>query len=225
MLNKIILGWNDREMAGFNALILVVSLPVALMVLICNYFVDRPVSMFVKKQLYGNIVWSELTSQLPDALLLAVVLISGVSYLLYWSKKNKRPYDANMLLFKSVALSLPVAYVVKSILKNIFGRIETRVWLRDSQQYGFHWFDGGPGFSGFPSGHVAVFTTLAAAIWRTYPHQKPLLCLSLLILGILLVTTNYHFVSDVICGAYLGVLIESSMFVITKHKEHVIDSN
>jgi membrane-associated phospholipid phosphatase len=54
---------------------------------------------------------------------------------------------------------------------------------------------------------MAVFTVLAAALWRFYPRYKFLYLLLVLVLAIALITTNYHFLSDVIAGAYLGVIV------------------
>lgn len=59
---------------------------------------------------------------------------------------------------------------------------------------------------------MIVFATLFAAIGR-YHSSYRLLCHSLLVvLAILLVATNYHFVGDVIYGAYIGFLTEWCMY-------------
>ena len=140
-----------------------------------------------------------------------VIIISALSCLAYLFRKYKHEYDKRTYLLKLVAVSLPVSFMVKTVLKDVFGRVETRIWLQHSQQYGFHWFHGGFRFDGFPSGHMVVFTTLFAAIWRIYPKYKKLLVVLLVVLGTLLIATNYHFLSDVVCGTYLGFLIETIM--------------
>lgn len=111
--------------------------------------------------------------------------------------------------FFLITYAVPASYIVKSVLKYIFGKTNTREWLLRAEPYGFHWFHGGEGYSGFPSGHMAVFTVLAAALWRFYPSYKPLYLLLTLILAFALITTNYHFLSDVIAGAYMGVIVEA----------------
>jgi len=119
--------------------------------------------------------------------------------------------DAKTNLLGFIALILPTAFVFKSVLKFLFGRVETRFWLKNQQLYEFHWLHGTANFNGFPSGHMIVFATLFAAVARYCAGQR-LLCYSLLaLLALLLVTTNYHFVGDVISGLYLGLLLESSM--------------
>ncbi len=211
-------------------MLLLYSLPVTVLAVFCVYYIDRPISLFVQTQLYASTFWSNLTSRLPDSLLMVVIFISAGSYILYFFRKVKHLYDTKTFLLKFMAITLPVSFIGKSLSKIVFGRIETRVWLQDPQQYGFHWFYSGSHFSGFPSGHMVVFTTLAAAIWRFYPRHKKILCLSLAVLGALLIATNYHFLSDVICGTYLGLLIEALMFFIMRqqwnknssvHAEHI----
>ena len=152
-----------------------------------------------------------MTSSLPDILLLIVIIISLPAAVLYFWRKRKSLLDAQTRLLGFLALTLPTAYIVKSVLKILSGRVETRYWLHHQQVYEFHWLHGGDNFNGFPSGHMIVFATLFAAIARYIAGQK-LFCYSLLgILALLLVTTNYHFVGDVISGLYIGLLLESCM--------------
>jgi membrane-associated phospholipid phosphatase len=86
--------------------------------------------------------------------------------------------------------------------------INTKVWLTLRSSYGFHWFDGGGDYSGFPSGHMAVFTALVLPVVRCFPRLKFVCLVLLLLLGVALIVTGYHFLSDVIAGALLGYLVD-----------------
>jgi membrane-associated phospholipid phosphatase len=183
-------------------------LPITLVTWLCILFVDRPVALFVRDYLFGNRLWSTLTSSLPDKLLLVVVLISLASYGGHLYRRKKQILDLHTRLLGFIALSLPVSYGVRAILKISFGRVVTRLWIQAPRHYEFHWFHGGTGFNGFPSGHMIVFTTLFAAICRYQPAYKLPCYLLLGGLAVMLVTTNYHFVSDVIYGTYIGFLLE-----------------
>ena len=186
-------------------------MPVSLATYLSVRYLDRPVSLFIHGCLYRNSHWSTLTSSLPDILLLVVLGISLPSAVWHYYRKKRSLLDAKTWLLGFLAFSLPVAYIVKSILKYLFGRVETRYWLHHQQVYEFHWLHGGANFNGFPSGHMIVFMTLFAAIARYYAGYR-LPCYSLpTLLALLLVTTNYHFVGDVIFGMYLGLLLESCM--------------
>ena len=102
---------------------------------------------------------------------------------------------------------MPVAYVTKLMLKYLFGRMNTRVWLENQVDHSFHWFHGGGQYASFPSGHMAVFAALAGACWLFFPKYR-VACLAVMIaLGFAMVATDYHYLSDVIAGGYLGLVI------------------
>jgi len=105
------------------------------------------------------------------------------------------------------ATTIPCSFLLKSALKYCFGRTTTRNWLANHVPLQFHWFhpiDGG----GFPSGHMAVFTALGAAVWFSYPQYRRMVIIFLALLGTALILTDYHFLSDVIAGAYLGIVVD-----------------
>ena len=74
--------------------------------------------------------------------------------------------------------------------------------------YGLHWFHGGGDYSGFPSGHMAVFTCLALGLRRFYPRYRYAYLAFLFSLAAALIATEYHFLGDVIGGAYLGWIVD-----------------
>jgi len=192
-------------------LLIKLFVPVSLLTYLSIRFLDRPVSLFIHDILYRNRHWSALTSSLPDILLLVVLVISIPSAIGHFYRKKRLLLDAKTSLFGFLALTLPIAFLFKSIVKFLFGRVETRYWLHHQQVYEFHWLQGGANFNGFPSGHMIVFAVLLAAVAR-YCAGYRLLCYSLLaLLALLLVATNYHFVGDVISGLYFGLLLESCL--------------
>jgi membrane-associated phospholipid phosphatase len=90
--------------------------------------------------------------------------------------------------------------------------VNTRLWLQEPGLYGFHWFQRRQGCDGFPSGHMVVIVTLLAALWRFHPKSRPVCLFVGLSLGVALIATDYHFLSDVIAGAYVGVVVEAILF-------------
>ena len=54
---------------------------------------------------------------------------------------------------------------------------------------------------------MAVFTALIIALWRFYPRYRPAYAGFLSVLALALIVTDYHFLSDVIAGAYLGLIV------------------
>ena len=182
---------------------------IAAVIAVCHRFIDESLAVFVSNFLFSNSVWREYTSGIPDSLFFAVCVITALAYAVYRIRSKKGIYNKDTLFFLLITYAVPASYLVKSVLKYIFGKTNTREWLLRDEPYGFHWLHGGEGYSGFPSGHMAVFTVLAAALWRFYPNYKPLYLLLTLILAFALIATNYHFLSDVIAGAYMGVIVEA----------------
>lgn len=182
--------------------------PLTLVVYVCMKRLDGAVSLLVAHYLYGNETWTRYTSSIPDLLLATVLITTTAAYTLFRYRTARGNVDSITLTCKLLAYTAPFSFLAKTILKIVFGRTNTREWLLAPQPHGFHWFQGGGAYSGFPSGHMAVFTALIAVIWRLYPRYRGGCLAFLLLMGLALIMTNYHFVSDVIAGTYLGLLVE-----------------
>lgn len=182
------------------------------LLILCVLYVDVPVGLFVKHHLYANVKWSRLTTDLPDLLLLVVVLVTFAALSTYLVRTKKGIYDALTDWARLITWTAPASYLAKSVLKFIFGRVNTRNWTHNPDLYSFHWLSGGDGFEGFPSGHMVVMVTLFAALCRFFPRCRALSIVTLSLLGLALIATNYHFVSDVIAGAYVGIAVEALLF-------------
>jgi membrane-associated phospholipid phosphatase len=191
---------------------IIVGVLVALFTVICVYFVDIPVALYVKNHLYANRNWSKLTTDLPDLLLIVVVLTTFSAWSFYMIRRRKGKLDNATDFARILAWATPASFVMKHVLKGVFGRVNTRFWLEHPGLYGFHWFQNLPRCDGFPSGHMLVFAVLLAALCRFYPQGRPLCVAFGALLGFALIATNYHFVSDVVAGAYIGALIETVAF-------------
>lgn len=193
----------------YGTALLVSIFPVALVTYYCIRHLDITVSLLVGRYLSANKGWSRYTSSIPDALFIVVIVITVGAYLRFRYKISRGEIDVDTFTYKTLAIAAPLSYTAKSILKYVFGRTNTREWLLAPQDYGFHWFQGGDRYSGFPSGHMAVFTALFAVLWRLHPRWRALYLAALLVLAVALIATNYHFLSDVIAGAYLGLAVEA----------------
>ncbi|MBU5636591.1 phosphatase PAP2 family protein [Geomonas sp. Red69] len=175
---------------------------------LCVFYLDIPVAVFVRDYLYANRHWVRATAELPDLLLAVVVVATVGSCLLYLFRYGRGILDRATMLAKEVVWLAPVSYLVKALLKIAFGRSNTRYWLHEPGDYGFHWFQMKEYCDGFPSGHMLVIVALLAAVWRFYPESRPIGIVTAILLAAALVATNYHFLSDVVVGAYLAILLE-----------------
>jgi membrane-associated phospholipid phosphatase len=186
--------------------IIPVSLAALLLIVLSMQFWDLPLAAWIAEYL-GAYAPSIKTSNIPDLLLLSVVILTSLSWVGYFYLVSRNIHDRRILLCRVTGTALPLSFVLKTILKWLFGRTETRLWLSDHSLYGFHWFAGMAGFRGFPSGHMLVFTPLFLALWHYYPRYRLYYGVVWFCLGVALIMTEYHFLGDVLAGACMGVVV------------------
>ena len=182
------------------------------LVLICYFWIDRPVAFFVYDHRINKIqVFRWLTYPPPEvqnwsALALTILMVRRAwGSFLRWQKT----------LFVA-CLSLIVADDFRISLGDVFGRYWPETWTHDNPSligtgtYGFHPFQRGDDVGSFPSGHatriLAFATVWLIAIPRNRILQVVVIVLSASML-VSLVAMNYHFVSDVIAGSVLGGIV------------------
>jgi membrane-associated phospholipid phosphatase len=96
------------------------------------------------------------------------------------------------------------AYAINdSVLKLLFGVPNPTAVVHGTQ----HVFNllGGSSNSSFPSGHMVLASAFAGVFMRLYRSSSLPLFALLLIAAVLLIIGDWHFVSDVIAGTFVGV--------------------
>jgi membrane-associated phospholipid phosphatase len=181
-------------------------------VLICYFWIDRPVAFFVYRHRINTIeVFQWLTYPPPEiqnwsALVLTVLIVRRAwGPFLRWQRT----------LFVA-CVSLIVADDFRISLGDVFGRYWPETWTHDNPSligtgtYGFHPFQRGDDIGSFPSGHACRILAFAG-VWIIAMPRSRTVQLAVLVLGssmlVSLVAMNYHFVSDVIAGSALGGII------------------
>jgi membrane-associated phospholipid phosphatase len=103
------------------------------------------------------------------------------------------------------SLTSMCTYAVNSgVLKVFFGVPNPEHVLAQGAQHSFHLLAGAPD-SSFPSGHMVLACAFAGVVMRLYPRSIwPLSALLFFGAG-LLVYGDWHFVSDVIAGTFVGI--------------------
>jgi membrane-associated phospholipid phosphatase len=175
--------------------------------LISIFFLDGPIAIFCKRMARSSRSLAILMGDMPDLLLPVAGLATVLAWIGYGILRRRGINNNYTQFFKLTAVTIPVSYAVKSVLKYVFGRVETRHWLRHPVSLGFHFFTGNGDLSGFPSGHMTVFTVVVAAAYVYLPRYRWVYVGLLASLAILLIVTDYHFLSDVIAGTWLGILV------------------
>ncbi|MBP1751254.1 MAG: phosphoesterase, PA-phosphatase related protein [Geobacteraceae bacterium] len=195
-----------------SAIILVSTIPCIAM---SHLYLDEGIAgffagMFRKDSLFSA-YFSDLPN-LPDLLLIFAVIGTIISWSAHTWFMRRRIDNAYERFFHLSGWTIPLSFLAKSILKSMCGKITTRAWLKNPDLYGFHWFHGGSDFSGFPSGHMAVFTVYALAAGRFFPRYRLACAGFMLLLAAALMVTSYHFLSDVLAGALVGFLVDACTY-------------
>jgi len=178
----------------------------AMMVLISYLWIDRPLSYFAHNELAQRRVFHNM-QRLPEFMEIFACLIFGVTG--YYALLL-RPIDRLLSTLLLSGISLSVAAEIKNQLKFVFGRTWPETWVQDNPSLirdgvsGFNFFHGGAGFSSFPSGHMTLTCAAVAVFWISYPRYRPLYAIVIATVAIGLIGANYHFLSDIVAGVFLG---------------------
>src|SRR5881396_984807 len=181
-------------------------------VLVCYFWIDRPVAFFVYRHHINTIqVFRWLTYPPPEvqnwsALVLTILMVRRAwGSFLRWQKT----------LFVA-CLSLIVADDFRISLGDVFGRYWPETWTHDNPSligtgtYGFHPFQRGDDIGSFPSGHAARILAFGAVWLIAMPRSRTVQIVAIILSASMLVSLvamNYHFVSDVIAGSVLGGIV------------------
>ncbi len=111
------------------------------------------------------------------------------------------------------SISVLVTELSKSQLKYVFGRTWPETFVQNNPSFirdgvfGFNFFKGGAAYASFPSGHTAAICALVSVLWIMAPKLRPLCILAVLVVVVGLIGADYHFLSDIIAGGFVGTSI------------------
>lgn len=191
-------------------------------VAISYQLIDRPVALFFHNIVARPETFAKLTYA-PDPMVPLACFVFVILGLVSLSGRVLSRIENCTLL---CSLSLIVAELTKIHLKLVFGRTwpdtfrnSNPSFLRDGV-YGFNFFHGGHAYASFPSGHTAVTCAVISVLWIFYPKWRWLYALVVLAVAIGLIGANYHFVSDVIAGGFVGISTGWMLTSLWKAHEH-----
>lgn len=181
----------------------------AVLVVTCYAFVDRPVATFVHAHdlhRFAALRW--LTLPPPIIQEWAPVALVALA-----ARRAFGPFTPCERVILAASVCIIVADQFRQSLAYVFGRYWPTTWIHDNPSYirdgayGFHLFHGGEAEASFPSGHTTRMAAMTAAVWGTYPGPGRILALASIAVAVGLVGMNYHFVGDVVAGAFLGGIV------------------
>lgn len=179
---------------------LIATVICAIAIVACIKFVDAPMARFVQ-----TLSWSG-TLHVPALGIPILIVCSGILLLLVAAERGlgiSIGVWGETFLLTSLSLTWGVC-VTELALKPFFGRQIPSVFLSGGP-FGFDWLQGTP-TSSFPSGHAVQIMSVAAALWLRHPQMRIYTAVPAGALLMMLVLGNWHFVSDVIAGGYVGAL-------------------
>ena len=171
-------------------------------------WLDRPIASFVHAHFrYSHREVVDELSHFPNPLILLAGVLAAFLGLRIIFGRPLSQHQANTFV---CSLAVIFTELVKNMLKFIFGRTWPETWVDDNPSfirdgvYGFHFMHGGSAYQSFPSGHMAATCTVISVLWIRYPRFRWLYLIAGLLISAGLVGANYHFLSDVIAGAFVG---------------------
>jgi membrane-associated phospholipid phosphatase len=197
------------ELTGIRKWAVVLSI-CALCITVSYYWIDRPVAYLVHNELRGYRGIFDVAARLPKLigpLVIACTLVLAVRAV------TRRPLTEIQTAIVLSALSLAFSDVLENWLKFAFGRTWPETWVQDNPSlirdgvHNFNPFHGGPGFASFPSGHMVAICAIMSVFWVMWARFRPIyaICIGTVFIGQL--GANYHFVSDLVAGGFLGISV------------------
>lgn len=180
---------------------LLLSFSVVALCIVSYRFFDQPAARFCST-IDGEITYiSELITRLGLSTPYLVAALAGFIYFKF-IKKNEIAANAAVFLFLAVAL----AGTANDLIKILVGRSRPGLLL-DKDIYGFQPFTNQYYYASFPSGHANTIGALCYGLYRVSGRfEWALLTIALAVMASRVIL-GAHFPSDVLFGAYLGVVV------------------
>jgi lipid A 4'-phosphatase len=106
-----------------------------------------------------------------------------------------------------VFLAIAASGIVVDILKALVGRARPKLLFADEAVFAFSLFGRQADYWSFPSGHAATIVALATALTYLWPGGLPVYLLAALLVGASRVIITAHYLSDVIAGSFIALLV------------------
>jgi len=169
-------------------------------------WLDRPIALLAHANGVHQNTFARFT-HIPDPMIpLGIVCFIAVGLVAIAA----RPLPKLAIAAALCGISVVMAEATKNQLKFIFGRTWPDTWTNNNPSlihdgvYGFNPFHGGEAYASFPSGHTTVTCALVSVLWVLYPQFRAVYALAVLTVVAGLLGANYHFLSDIIAGGFVG---------------------
>lgn len=178
----------------------IISITLPILLAVGYFWLDRPVALYCQA-LPQNVVqiFQGITKLGVSTGYLIVFALLFVFYKFY----RRRKVQANRALFLFAGIA--VSGIAVNLIKVLAGRLRPKL-LFEADIYGFAPLSIGYEYNSFPSGHAATVFALAWALAFLFPRLRFALFTSAALIGLSRLIVGAHFLSDVVAGAYVGVI-------------------
>ncbi len=186
------------------------SAGIALVEILAIGWIDRPLATYFRE---AGGPWRPFFEWAgPFGLAMPYLILFGILFaVLRWggSLPPLEPWAARMraaahipaLMFAAIAVS----GIIVDLLKVIVGRPRPKL-LFATGTYEFSWIGLSADHWSFPSGHAATAAALATALWCLWPQPVLFYVIGAALVAASRVVMGAHYLSDVVMGAFVGVL-------------------
>ncbi len=199
----------DRNTVFLNKFFLL-TLAVLVSIIVSYFFLDRPIALYLQNSpgwlaAYGKGASSVINPSFHVFLWIFVFYSLRFIYRIgIWGNKA--------LFF---ALAIVVTNVSIGPMKVFLGRMRPELFLK-SQLYGFDFFSFHYADLSFPSGHAATIGALAGAFACFHMRKSWYYAGGALLLALSRVILEKHYLSDVIGGVYMGLVMSQTVYLTMK---------
>jgi membrane-associated phospholipid phosphatase len=175
---------------------------------LCMGYVDRPIAQVLETTIRHTQQWLWLNRAIypiPLVVIGALVFLLSCGAWLISGRKlgsgSEAPWICSWATMWAVA--------AEHILKQLFGRgWPDPTFVRDDLT-GFHFLHGETFWNSFPSGTAAVSFAILTVLWIVRPSWRmgSSIIVAMILAAVML--GNYHWLSDLIAGGYVGAFIGS----------------
>lgn len=164
-------------------------------------YADLPIALYCSK--YYSFL-GPIGNGLGSAVILSAEAVTVIALVLVRLMHGRLPPPAEALAV--ACLTSICAYGIDSNVLKLFFGVPNPTDVLQGAKHAFNFLGGSP-HSSFPSGHMVLAAAFAGVIMRLYRDSIWPLSALLLLGAVLLVGGNWHFLSDVIAGAFVGLSV------------------
>lgn len=174
--------------------------------------IDRPLALYCQTLNQDIVQIFQLITELGKS---TGYLIGFAALFVFFKFFRRRPVATNraLFLFSAVALS----GLATDLIKPLVGRFRPKL-LFEAGLYGFEPLRIGYEYNSFPSGHAATVFALAAALSFFFPRWRLPLFSFAAVVGLSRIIVGAHYLSDVMAGAYVGVMTVFALVLICRRR-------